>query len=364
MLNGELLTRKCAHIIGIKPWKRWQIDAFLKPRYRVLKYAHSAVQALRAQGRLGGDIVVWAAREPEGLMKAANAQGARLIRIEDGFLRSVGLGSNHVGGASLVLDDLGIYFDPRSPSRLEQILQNEAFSPELLNRADRLREQLVASKVSKYNVGKLDGIELGGQGRKRILVPGQVENDASIRFGCQKICSNLSLLRAVREKNPQAWLVYKPHPDTEAGTRPGRLKDAEILGIADQIVRDASPIALFEQIDQLDTMTSLMGFEGLLHNVTVHTWGQPFYAGWGLTHDQAPPARRTRSLSLQELIAGTLIHYCSYVHPQSLRPCEVEEVARALAMNKPAEPELQRSPIRRTLRLCGGLWRSWWSLRS
>ncbi|SUV87835.1 capsular polysaccharide export protein [Bordetella pertussis] len=45
------------------------------------------------------------------------------------------------------------------------------------------------------------------------------------------------------------------------------------------------------------------------------TYGKPFYAGWGLTEDRAadwPRDRRTRRLSLDELVAGTLLRYPLY----------------------------------------------------
>src|SRR5688572_16297397 len=45
-------------------------------------------------------------------------------RAEDGFLRSIGLGVSGEPPLSIVLDDTGIYYDARSESRLERILQN------------------------------------------------------------------------------------------------------------------------------------------------------------------------------------------------------------------------------------------------
>jgi len=51
----------------------------------------------------------------------------------------------------------------------------------------------------------------------------------------------------------------------------------------------------------------------------VVTFGQPFYAGWGLTDDKNPVARRDRQLSLDELVAGVLILYPSYVSRRSGR---------------------------------------------
>jgi capsular polysaccharide export protein len=160
-------------VLGINPWKRWQIDGFLRGRFRVIHYAAAAAQALRAQARHGGCIAVWAAREPEGLAADAASQGARLIRIEDGFLRSVGLGSNRVGGASLVLDAEGIYFDPRTPSRLERLLQHGSFDAELLARAAWLRQFLVQQGLTKYNLGSTQAFTVGGSGQRRLLVVGR-----------------------------------------------------------------------------------------------------------------------------------------------------------------------------------------------
>jgi capsular polysaccharide export protein len=357
------LSQIRAEIIGIKPWKRWQIDCFLRPRYGVLHYAGSAAEALRNQARHGGVVVVWAAREPADFAKAAAAQGAHVVRIEDGFLRSVGLGSNHFGGASLVIDEDGIYFDPRNPSRLERLLQAGDFGDTLLGRAARLRETLVRCGLTKYNVGTTSLFTVPKGDRPRLLVPGQVEDDASVRFGACDVRTNLQLLQRVREAHPDAWIVYKPHPDTEAGTRKGRVPDADALRHANQIARGISPVTLFPQIDAVHTMTSLLGFEALLRGVPVTVWGQPFYSGWGLTCDQLPHARRQRRLTLDELVAGALIAYPDYVHPQTLQPCAVEEVAEILAGSHSAEPSTQSGSAQRIARMCQGLYRSWVSAR-
>lgn len=347
-------------VVGIKPWKRWQIDRFLREPGSRLHYAASPAEALRNQARHGGRIVIWAAREPEGFAAAAARQQAPLVRIEDGFLRSVGLGSTHVGGASLVIDAEGIYFDPRTPSALEFLLQAGGFSDALLQRAASLRQFLISRGLTKYNVGTLAQASIGAPvGRRRILVPGQVENDASIRYGAPKVGSNLELLRRVRIAEPAAWIVYKPHPDTEAGTRPGRIDDTAALRHADQVVRDVSATALFPQIDAVHTMTSLLGFEALLRNIPVTTWGLPFYAGWGLTQDHLEIPRRSRRLSLDELVAGTLIVYPRYADPETGRPCEVETVARQLASRSAAGSPVERWAAPRIARLCLGLYRSW-----
>lgn len=349
-----------AAVLGIKPWKRWQIDRFLASRFQPLVYCSRPASALRVQARTGAPIVVWASRESADLSAAVQAQGGRLIRMEDGFLRSMGLGSNHVGGASLVLDEHGIYFDPRRPSALESMLETQDFDPALLQRAAGLRQRLVEAGLTKYNVGRLEPVDLAAPaGRTRLLVPGQVEDDASVRFGAPGIRTNLDLLRAVREAEPQAWIVYKPHPDTEAGTRAGAVADDVALTLADRVVRGVSVTALLPQVDRVHTMTSLVGFEALLRGVPVTTWGQPFYAGWGLTEDRLELPRRMHRRTLDELVAAALIRYPLYVHPDSGRPCQAEDVvdwlaARAARGSAAADP----SAVRRTLRLCRGWLRS------
>lgn len=346
-------------VLGIKPWKRWQIDGLLAGRYGRLHYLPSMRALLRRSDLAGRRVLVWAAREPDGLAEALAERGASLLRMEDGFLRSVGLGSNHVGGCSLVVDEQGIYFDPRQPSALENLLQDSLRDPALDQRAARLRERLVQLGLTKYNVGTVQPVRVGGApGQARLLVPGQVEDDASLRLGSPALRGNLELLRAVRAAHPEAWIVYKPHPDTEAGTRRGRLREAEVRRHADQIVRGVSVTDLFPQVDAVHTLTSLVGFEALLRGLPVTAWGQPFYAGWGLTADRLPLARRSRRLSLDQLVAGVLIRYPLYVHPDHGGPCEVEAAVEALAAHGRAAPERERSRLRRWARQGQGLLRS------
>ncbi|MFC7553002.1 hypothetical protein ACFQU7_13215 [Pseudoroseomonas wenyumeiae] len=138
-------------------------------------------------------------------------------------------------------------------------------------------------------------------------MPGQVEDDASVRLGGGAIQGNLALLRAVRVAHPDAFIIYKPHPDLEAGFRKGHVAAEALAAVADQVVSRAPLTGLLGQVDALHTLTSLSGFEALLRGVPVVTWGQPFYAGWGLTEDRNPPPRRGRRLELDALVAATLI---------------------------------------------------------
>lgn len=234
------------------------------------------------------------------------------IRIEDGFLRSVGLGAGLVRPLSWVLDRRGIYYDATSPSEMEQLLATTEFDAALLERAARLREALVAGGVTKYNLD-VHPWQRPANASRVILVPGQVENDASLRYGAPGIRTNLDLLKAVRAANPTSFIVYKPHPDVVAGLRSGGKGEEEAPHWCNQRVTAAPMGQLLLEVDEVHVLTSLAGFEALLRGKSVTCHGQPFYAGWGLTTDMAPITRRTRRLSLDALVAVALILYPTYI---------------------------------------------------
>lgn len=227
------------------------------------------------------------------------------------FLRSVGLGADLIRPLSLVVDGRGIYFDATRPSDLEVLLQAGGFDAALLARARALRERIVEAGLTKYNVGAQTW-QPPRSSRRLILVPGQVETDASIAFGAPGVRRNVDLLRAVRAANPQAYVIYKPHPDVVAGLRARGAGEENVDRWCDEVVVDAPMEALLSAVDEVHVMTSLTGFEALLRGKRVVCYGQPFYAGWGLTHDVVPLARRTRRLTLDELVAGALLLYPRY----------------------------------------------------
>lgn len=299
-------------VLGFSRWKRPIARAFLQ--------GSAEVSFLRRERQLDPDtaVAVWGRRPAPSL-----ATGP-VLRIEDGFLRSVGLGADLTRPVSWVVDDMGIYFDATRPSRLEHLLRHHDFDDALRERARRLRTAIVNAGLTKYNVGAGDWTRPVGA-RRVVLVPGQVESDASIQWGAVDIRTNAALLQAARAAEPQAWLVYKPHPDVVAGLREAGSawqEEVERLRVhCDEIVTDVPMHRLLSQVDAVHTLTSLTGFEALLRGCPVTTWGLPFYAGWGLTDDRVPsdhPTRqrrqhRTRTLQLDELVAAALILYPTYL---------------------------------------------------
>ena len=296
--------------VGMRLWKRAPLQKVFG-RYAPVRFAETPQADNPARTMLwgaGGQIA------PEGA-----------VRIEDGFLRSRGLGADLIPPLSLVLDDLGIYYDATRPSRLEALIEASATLTDAQRaRAERLIARLTAAGLTKYN---LPGRDLPADlppGR-RILVPGQVEDDASIRLGTEGVRDNRALLQATRAANPAAVLLYKPHPDVEAGLRPGAVPDAG--EIADVVLDRVSALAALDLVEDVWTMTSTLGFEALLRGKRVTCLGTPFYAGWGLTDDRARPL--TRRAALPDVVAlahAVLIDYPRYFDPVTGLACPVEVV--------------------------------------
>ena len=320
--------------VGFAAWKRPWARVVLGGPGSTLRIA-PAGEAPAPVDVAGADrVVVWGSREPAGVAEACARAGTPLVRMEDGFLRSVGLGVALRPGASYVLDALGMYYDASAPSDLERLLETADFGPDLLARAARLRRAVIGAGLSKYNVGGAPPPPPPA-GRPVVLVAGQVEGDASLRLGGAPEVTARELLERVRRADPGAWIAYKPHPDVEAGLRPGHVPPRDLARLCDAVLHGVSAPDAIALADRVETATSLIGFEALLRGKPVRTHGLPFYAGWGLTDDPGSP-RRTRRLTLDELVAGALILYPRYVDPVTSLPCPPEVVVRRLSERHPA----------------------------
>ncbi len=321
--------------MGMRLWKRAPLKRFFGS-VGTLRFQDDYTKACAASAADGSQLMIWAGKAD----KITPSPPASLYRIEDGFLRSKGLGATLVPPMSLVLDDLGIYYDPRSESRLERLINDSPKLPDVaLSRAEALRHTILRAGLSKYNLDAETAVPLPiGH---RILVPGQVEDDASIKTGCAEICSNLQLLRATRAANPLAIIIYKPHPDVEAGLRLGTIPPEEAARHADVMADNTDPIELLKQVNEVWTMTSLLGFEALLRDIPVTCFGMPFYAGWGLTQDQYPDlhgGRRQSGISLNGLTHAALIDYPRYFDPRTAQACPPETVVERLRTDQFAKP--------------------------
>lgn len=306
------------YCINFTRWKQNYIKAFLDYENRLV-FVSTAHHAIKSGFNSTSQLVTWASKEQTEVNKLAEQFNVKVWQVEDGFIRSAGLGTDLSAPASLVLDKQGIYYDPSSPSALELLLQEKTFSKDELERAEKLRTLLLENELSKYNLGNsFNKSSMSAKPEQTvILIPGQVEGDASIIKGCVDVKTNAELIKAVREKEPDSYLIYKPHPDVVSGNRKGRVEDEILKSQCDLVLLDTSITDCLAIVDEVHTMTSLVGFEGLMRELKVVCYGLPFYSNWGLTDDRHSISRRTRKLMLDELVAATLIDYPLYMNWQT-----------------------------------------------
>jgi capsular polysaccharide export protein len=137
-----------------------------------------------------------------------------------------------------------------------------------------------------------------------------------------------------------------------SGKRNG-LIDAQKL--ADVVDAEADLLSLVDIADEVHTPSSLAGFDALLRGKAVFTYGLPFYAGWGLTHDAlAPLLWRHRTLTLDMLSAGVLLRYplywgwrtCLFTTPEAV----VEQLAPQAARPLEQARGNRMRPLRKAIR--------------
>ena len=331
--------------VGMRRWKR----PFFKRAFgsvQPMVFASSPAAAARKAAKTGRKVLAWGASDaPDGA-----------LRVEDGFLRSRGLGAELVAPLSLSIDQSGPYFDPSKKTELDNLIANSGSLPLAeIERANRLMQRVTKERLTKYN---LDDVSIPKEdGRRAILVVGQVEDDQSVLKGAGEVATNLELLRRARAQNPEARILWKPHPDVEAGLRKGRVEPDDLEGLADFELSNTGTLAAIDVADELWTMTSTMGFEALIRGVPVTCTGMPFYAGWGFTSDLSPaPAHRGAEVSLAGLVHATLIGYPRYFDPESGAPLSPEQAVSKLAKMKGEAIVTSRlSPLQRLLKRTVGL---------
>lgn len=256
----------------------------------------------------------------------------KVVTAEDGFISSRGLGLTGSFYYSLLLDRLGVHYDTQAPSQLQQMLNqhpltmsDEHFGEELI---DFIREH----RLNKCNLAShdVDAAATLPRHRTTILAIGQVEGDQALRYSQSPIRSNKDLLRVIREKHPEAWVVYKPHPND---VRKGYLSGNRAFlwsQHCDQLACDGDISHWIDAVDSVHVISSTAGLEAMIRGKPVHTYGTPGYAGWGITSDWADQPGRSRRLNINQLTAIMLGHYPRYYNWSNGRFCDAMSCLRHL----------------------------------
>jgi capsular polysaccharide export protein len=241
--------------------------------------------------------------------------------VEDGFLRSA---RRQDPALSLILDDVGLYYDASAPSRIERLI---AEGPANTARARRLIRAWRDHGLSKITRLPACSVQLPP---RYVLVLDQLVGDASVAGGLAHPGSFDRMLQAARMEFPGLPVVLKTHPDTALRGRRSHFDPTRVPRVV-PVTEACDPAPLIRGAEAVYTVTSQGGFEALLLGRPVRTFGMPFYAGWGLTTDDlAAPPRRTTA-TLEALAHAALIDYARYLDPDTGRPTTVEATIARLA---------------------------------
>lgn len=317
----QATDKPIAIAIGFNDWKFGFIADYL-PEFRVAFAPRKLndfrmISPLRKLAIKPSFAVIWGYNESNWLNRYLKFSKIKIWRAEDGFIRSADLGANGATPYSLVFDKSGLYYNPKKTSDIEQILNTYNFAKdiELKTHAESVLELIIKLKISKYNPPNIyrdTSLKL----KKRILVIGQVDNDASIRYGNPEGWTMEDMVRLAKYENPNSEVLYRPHPEIYKGFQESKFKSINVQYFAKVISPDEHIIDIIERVDQVYTITSLTGLEALLRGKKVTVLGKPFYAGWGLTDDRSvfKPENRMRKLELWELFAASYLIYPRYLN--------------------------------------------------
>lgn len=306
--------------VGFNDWKLGFIADYL-PNNRVAFFKRKATDLyiiksilnLREKPEL---VLIWGYNEGYILRFFLKKNKIKVLRVEDGFLRSADLGANHSTPYSLVFDDVGLYYDSTRESKVEKILMNHDFDSDeiFLNFGTKVFDIFLKSGLSKYNKPYFD-YEIDVKISKVVLVVGQVAGDASLKYGNPDQWSMEDMIFLAKYENPEAEILYRPHPEVYEGFQKGKIKNKKIEFLVKIVPPIENIVSLIDRVDHVYTLTSLTGLEALVRGKKVTVLGKPFYAGWGLTDDRCRLAkkRRGRELSLKELFFASYILYPSYL---------------------------------------------------
>jgi len=277
-------------------------------------------------------VLVWGRKSnTQAALRFAAKHDVPVHYLEDGWIRSSSENSHSRGSYSILKDKTGVYYDSSTPNDLENLLNldNTQFhaiaTPERMAYAQRCREQLVRGNITKYNFTSQQMPTAPPDAKKQVLVVDQTLDDASVRYGGMDAASFENMLYTAIRENPNTRITVRAHPDVVSGHRQGYLKAlAEKLGI--EISADAiNPLLVLKHVDKVYVGTSQLGYEALLCDKQVVVFGQPFYAGWGLSDDRSPVTRRIQNRSIDELFFASHIALARYCNPVTGQPWQLHE---------------------------------------
>lgn len=271
--------------------------------------------------------------------KVSETSKAALALAEYGLISGIATPSKTPFKFSLMLDDIGIYFDTTKPSRTLRLLEEDSH----LNGSDTCeRVRAFIDYVFEHNIVKYNSapyLELdASQDKHKILVIDQTKEDLAIMLGgCDRYSFKDMLEHALAQEKCEIYL--KLHPETVEGSKEANFKLDALNAYSNlHIIRqNCNNMHLVKQMDEIYVMTSGAGLEGLMAGKKVRCFGQPFYSGWGITEDMHPISR-CRTRSLEEIVESVFFRQTLWFDPKTHAECSPEQALQRLVeiRGKPA----------------------------
>ncbi|MDO6488125.1 hypothetical protein Q4503_10470 [Colwellia sp. 6_MG-2023] len=321
--DNWLKSNNCdiALMVGFNDWKLGFTADYL-PEYRTAflprtKMSFLDIRRLKKLKQKPSVIIVWGYTESQHVTRYAKKNNLPIYRMEDAFIRSAKLGAQHATPYSLVVDKTGFYYNCYEASDIENILNTYDFKADtaLMQNAQECIQLIKELKLSKYNPPRktVQGISQRIKLKRRVAILGQVDSDASIKFGNPDNWTSEELIKLAAYENPNCEIYYRPHPEVYQGFQDSTFKASEVEKYATITTPDENIIDFIEAVDHIYTISSLSGFEAVIRNKKVTTVGAPFYSGWGVTDDRVTITRRTARLTIEEVFAAAYLIYPRYL---------------------------------------------------
>lgn len=355
-----------AILLGFSDWKTWMQDVLCD--YNVVFMGHSPNVSETMLDLIPRfyrpNVFVWSYKYPERVTSICKEHDISLTFVEDGFLRSVGLGVEKSRPMSLVFDKKAMHFDAFKPSSLDEVLNTHDFVSDTVSMqlAQEMAE-IITSGTTKYmrpdsgdNLSQVFGLDAD---EHVVVVLGQVEDDLSIRYGSERFYSGVELVKIAAIENPHSRILYRPHPEAIARRKNHYSDPKSVKDICDIVGRRWSLNETLSVASRVYTVTSFAGFEAALRGIDVDLFGLPFYGGWGFTNDRHSiplGEKRKRQLKPAEVLAGALVLYADYFHPVTGKKISSESaISIARSINEQLTANIRRKKSYENLRNDGEL---------
>jgi len=125
------LKNKKIYLFGFSKWKRNFIKPFFPDSELIFVEDYRKVPK-------NVSLYIWGMKDNIELLNFCKENFIKISKVEDGFIRSISLGSDLTRPYSLIVDSSGIYIDPRTSSDLENILQNSDFDAKIKDKQKNL----------------------------------------------------------------------------------------------------------------------------------------------------------------------------------------------------------------------------------